>query len=103
MPPKRPRGKPYTRQRNNARDVTGESELVQLDGSDKERSGTNSVNPFTQLLLNSGTKSSAMVQTADFEIPENIIRCVDDDMSMHVTSEVCSKIWPGEFVNYKLS
>ena len=115
MPPKRPqRRRPYERpsarcehtDRSTSDRSGGASELVFLDsGNGGDQAGT--CNPFVNLFASSSTASGSEesgtdMQSVVFDLPQSILHCVDDDMSVHVSPELCAKIWRGEFINLAL-
>jgi hypothetical protein len=116
MPPKRRLRKPY--QKPNAAEVVASPanrsqrkknrnaeaaddaspELVCLNsGEERERAGMACENPFVNLLATAA--ETVDMNFDNFELPREVIRCVNDDMSVHVLPETCAKIWRGEYIN----
>jgi hypothetical protein len=97
MPPKRvSKQKPYERANKKSAEKT--PELVCLDAGNEESRAGNVENPFVNLLAR--TADFAVSETrSEFELPREIVSCVDDDLALHVAPEICSKIWRNEYIN----
>lgn len=93
MPPRK-RGRPQQKTGQAVkpydRPATVTDELVQLS-TDEAEAG----NVFQQLL----NADDAITVNSDFFVAPSVVRCADDDIALHVSGEMCAKIWKGEFIH----
>ena len=82
-----------------------EPEIVQLSSNDTDNPEGMSRNGFSdifQSIVQSPAPSPVPFpsnQPTDFGLPRSILRCIDDDLSLHVPEETCKRIWIGEYIN----
>ena len=109
---------PYPRRGVNATAVAvdaGETEVVRLSAESATTSGPesgnvgferNDGNVFSSLLRQQPQHNPTICtgqsspESLPFSLPEGAISCADDDLTMHVPTDLVRKIWLGEYINF---
>ena len=71
--------------------------------TDESDSGRDAFQAFAQLINPQSSDNfvpgERSVTVTDFTLPEQAVHLADDDIALHVSPELCSKIWNGAYVN----